>query len=184
MADLMEEALQAVQELEDSDDEELFRQLGLRVKAIERDPSVAGQFAPPRALLEPRGIALGDVIDVGRKAFARLSKSGYGFLCSGGSVQGSHFDALVATLGTNRMAVTAGLATLLVAQVGLAPAIAGVVAALAIGKAAPASLQGICSVWALKAGYAGAGATTEASSEATGATDAGSTPQANPEPPA
>lgn len=168
MAELMEEALQAVRALEDADDDELFRQLGLRMKAIERDPSVAGQFAPSRAALEPMGISLGDVIDAGRKAFSGLSQSGYGLLCGGGSMQGSHFDNFMATLGTNRMAITAGLATLLVTSIGIAPAIAGVVATLAIGKAAPATLQGICTVWGAKAGYA-APATTGASQPAAGA---------------
>lgn len=155
MAELKDEALQAVQALEDADDEELYRQLGLRIKAIERDPAVAGQFSPPRALLEPMGLTVGDVVAAGRKAFAQLSQAGYGLLCGGGQAQGGYFDNLVATLGTNRAAVTAGLATLLIAQLGLAPAIAGVVAALAIGRAAPASLQALCTGWAKKAGYAG-----------------------------
>ena len=168
MAELMDEALQAVQALEDADEDELFRQLGLRMKAIERDPSIAGQFAPSRAALEPMGMSLGDVIAAGRNAFSRLSQSGYGLLCSGGPVQGGHFDAFMATLGTNRMAITAGLATLLVGSIGIAPAIAGVLATLAIGKAAPASLQAICTVWGAKAGYASSG-TTGASQPAAGA---------------
>lgn len=156
MAELIEEALHAVQALEEADDEELYRQLGLRVKAIERDPSIAGQFSPPRAMLEPMGISLGDVVSAGRRAFSQLSQAGYGLLCGGGSAQGSHFDNLIATLGTNRTAVTAGLATLLVAQLGFAPAIAGVVAALAIGRVVPGSLQALCRGWATKAGYASA----------------------------
>jgi len=161
MAELMEEALQAAQAFEDTDEEELYRQLGLRVKAIARNPTVAGQFAPAKADLEPMGITLGDVVATGKNAFAQLSQAGYGLLCGGGPAQGGHFDALISTLGTNRTTITAGLATLLVAQLGFAPAIAGVVAALAIGKAAPASLQGMCTVWAAKAGYSNA-PTTEA----------------------
>ena len=156
----MDEALRAVEEFEDADDDELFRQLGLRIQAMDRDPSVAGQFAPPRTALEPMGISLGDVIGAGRQAFGRLSRSGYALLCSGG--QGSRFDAFVATLGTNRMTVTAGLATLLVAQIGIAPAIAGVVAALAIGKVAPSSVEAICAAWAIKAGFAPEASTASA----------------------
>ena len=115
MAELMDEALQAVQEFENSDDDDLFRELGLRVKAIERDPTVAEQhFAPPRSMLEPKGIALGDVLEIGRRYFSSISKTGYGLVCSGGMPQGTHFNSLMTTLGTNRMAITAGLATLLV----------------------------------------------------------------------
>jgi len=151
MAELQESAMQAVQELEAADDDELYRELGLRVSAIERDPTVAGQFAPPRAMLEPKGIALGDMVAVGRRAFASISKAGYSLLCSG--MQGGHFDAFIASLGTNRVAITAGLATLLVTQVGIAPAIAGVVATLVIGKVAPSSVEAVCTGWAKKAGY-------------------------------
>jgi hypothetical protein len=176
MSGAMDDALKAVEELEDADDEELYRELGLRIKAMERDPSIAGQFAPPRALVEPMGVSLGDVIGAGRQAFARLSKAGFGLLCSGG--QGSRFDSFVATLGTNRMAITAGLATLLVAQIGFAPAIAGVVAALAIGKAAPASVEAICAAWALKAGFP---ATTTDGATTTEPTTP-SEPTPNPEP--
>ncbi len=101
------------------------------MKAIARNPTVAGQFAPAKADLEPMGITLGDVVATGKRAFAQLSQAGYGLLCGGGPAQGGHFDALISTLGTNRTTITAGLATLLVAQLGFAPAIAGVVAALA-----------------------------------------------------
>jgi hypothetical protein len=176
MSGSMDEALKAVEELEDADDEELYRQLGLRIKAMERDPSIAGQFAPPKSLVEPMGVSLGDVIGAGRQAFARLSKAGFGLLCSGG--QGSRFDAFVATLGTSRMAVTAGLATLLVAQIGIAPAIAGVVAALAIGKAAPASVEAICAAWALKAGFPATTPDAPATTEPTTPSE----PTPNPEP--
>ncbi len=160
MPELMESALQAAQELEDTDDDELYRQLGLRISAIQRDPTIAGQFAPPRSMLEPKGIALGDMVEAGRKAFSTLSRAGYGLVCSG--MQGGRFDAFIATLGGNRMTITAGLATLLVAQVGFAPAIAGVVAALAIGKVAPASVEALCTAWAKKAGIASETAATPA----------------------
>jgi hypothetical protein len=152
MAELKQAAMQAVQDLQDADDDELYRELGLRVSAIERDPTIAGQFAPPRSMLEPKGMALGDMIAAGRRAFGSISKAGYALLCSG--MTGGHFDAFIATLGTNRMAITAGLATLLVAQVGIAPAIAGVVATLVIGKVAPSSVEAVCMGWAKKAGYA------------------------------
>ena len=177
MSGSMDEALRAVEELEDADDDELYRQLGLRIKAMERDPSIAGQYAPPRALLEPMGITLGDVVGLGRQAFGRLSKAGYELLCSGG--QGGRFDAFVETLGTNRMAITAGLATLLVAHIGFAPAIAGVVAALAIGKIAPASVEGVCTAWALKAGFA---PPQPATTGTTPTSDSGSEPSQPTEP--
>jgi hypothetical protein len=151
MSPLMDEALSAVEGLQDADDDELFRQLGLRMRAMERDPKLAGHFAPPAAALEPMGMTLGDIITAGRHAFATLSKASYALLCSSGSA-GGRFDAFVDTLGTNRMAITAALATVLVAQIGIAPAIAGVVATLAIGKAAPASMEIMCTMWAGKAG--------------------------------
>jgi len=151
MSPLMDEALNAVESLEDADDDELYRQLGLRMRAMERDPKLAGHFAPPAAALEPMGMALGDIVSAGRRAFATLSQASYALLCTAGPA-GGRFDAFVDTLGTNRMAITAALATVLVAQIGIAPTIAGVVATLAIGKAAPASMEMMCTIWARKAG--------------------------------
>jgi hypothetical protein len=148
MPELMESALAAAQALEDTDDDDLYRELGLRITAIQRDPTIAGQFAPPRSMVEPMGIALSDMLDVGRRAFAQISKAANALVCSG--LASGNFDAFIATLGKDRITACAAL-TAVLGGVGFAPVIAGVVAALAIGKVVPATVDAFCAGWAKKA---------------------------------
>ena len=152
MAELDQEALRAVQDFEDADDDELYRELGLRVSALERNPEIAAQFAPPRELLEPKGMALGDMIQVGRAAFSKISKAGYSLICSG--MQGGKFDDFIASLGSNRVAATAMLSGILMTNLGIAAVLAPMVAALVIGKIMPPTVEALCSGWARKAGMA------------------------------
>ena len=148
MPDLMESAALAAQELEDADDDDLYRELGLRITAMQRDPTIAGQFAPPRSMVEPMGIALSDMLDVGRKAFAQISRAANALVCSG--LQAGNFDAFIATLGKDRVTACTALIGIL-SGVGIAPVVAGVVAALAIGKVVPATVDAFCAGWAKKA---------------------------------
>jgi hypothetical protein len=148
MPDLKESSLHAAQALENADDDDLYRELGLRITAIQRDPTIAGQFAPPRSMVEPMGIALSDMLDVGRRAFGQISKAANALVCSG--MASGNFDAFIATLGKDRVTACAALAAVL-GGVGFAPVIAGVVAALAIGKVVPATVDAFCTGWAKKA---------------------------------
>ena len=83
MAEQDDEVRRAVQAVAEADDDELYRELGLRLKAVERDPEIGKSFSPPRELLEPKGIALGDLVQVGKNYFASVSKMAYSVVCSG-----------------------------------------------------------------------------------------------------
>ena len=48
--------------------------------------------------------------------------------------------------------VTAGVATLLVGQLAIAPAVAGIVASIVVGKVAPNSVEALCKAWTAKLG--------------------------------
>lgn len=149
-----------MQGLEGIDDHGLFQQLGLRIKALERDPTIAGYFTPPAGAVQPMGVTLADLRDLGRRMFARLSRSGYSMVCGEEESMGGPLERLLSTLNTNVTTVSAALAAVLVSQLAIAPAIAGVVAALAIGKVAPSTLEGICRTWGDRAGFAGPSATS------------------------
>ena len=149
MAEVMDEARAAVAELQAADDDELYRLLGMRIKAIERDPMKAGSFAPD-VRQEEMGIAFVDLIDAGRKTFERLAVAGHSLICGSGADEGFHLQRLLSTLNTDATTVTAGVATLLIGQLAIAPAIAGIVATIIVGKAAPASLESLCKTWASK----------------------------------
>ena len=149
MAEALDEARAAVAELESADDDELYRLLGMRVKAIERDPSKAGSYAPD-VRQEEMGIAFVAVIDIGKRTFGRLAAAGHSLICGSPGDQGFHLQRLLSTLNTDATTVTAAVATLLVGQLAIAPAVAGIVATIVVGKAAPASLESLCKTWASK----------------------------------
>ncbi|MFL5757077.1 MAG: hypothetical protein ACJ77N_12355 [Chloroflexota bacterium] len=148
MTDLHERARVAAEQLQDVDDDELYQQLGLRIRAIERDPSIAGDLSPDVPATE-MGISFVDLREFGRRTFVTLSAPAMGVVCAGAG-EGHSLEALLRSFGTSGTAVTAALTTVLIGQLAIAPAVAGIVATLVVGKVAPATLQGLCGGWGRK----------------------------------
>ena len=175
MTDAMQRAKTAVTQLDvDADDEEgLYRLLGMRMKALERDPSIAGDFAPAPIAPAELGITVPDLLEFGRAAFVRIAALGQSLVCGNEANQGFYLQRLLTTLGTDTATVTAAVATLLIAQLAIAPAVAGVVATIIVGKVAPTSLAALCKMWGAKVGApaqppTSAGGTTNPPTEPTG----------------
>ena len=82
MTDAMQRMEVAVTRLDvDADDEEaLYRLLGMRMKALERDPSIAGDFAPARRA-GGLGITVPDLLEFGQAAFVRIATLGQTIVC-------------------------------------------------------------------------------------------------------
>lgn len=149
MADLMTATRSAVQELEALEDDDLYRLLGMRLKAIERDPSKAGQFAPDLGPVQELGITGADLRDFGRRAFDQLARLGHTAVC-GQNAEGYHLERILSALNTDAATVTAVVATVLVGQLAIAPAVAGIVATIVVGRVAPSTLEGLCRAWSAK----------------------------------
>ena len=152
MTDGMQQAMVGITALDvDADDEEgLYRLLGARLKMLERDPSIAGDFAPATIAPTELGITMPDLLEFGRAAFMRIASLGRELVCGADPNQGLHLQRLFAALGTDTATVTAAVATLLIGQLAIAPAIAGVVATIIVGRVAPSSLAALCKAWAAK----------------------------------
>ncbi len=150
------------------DEEGLYRLLGTRMKMLERDPSVAGDFAPRTVGAAELGITGSDVLQFGREVFLRIASVARPLICGSEANQGFYLERILSTLNTNPAAVSAAIATMLVAHLAIAPVIAGVVATIIVGKVAPTSLAALCEAWGAKL-------------EPTGPT---TTPPAPPAPPA
>ena len=149
MADkMMAAAKAAVGDLHKNDEDELYRLLALRLQAIQRDPAAAGSFAPKIQASEV-GIAPSDLLKIGKEAFARLAVAAQPLVCGTGA-DGFPLQRLLGALSTDVTTVTAAVASLLIAQLAIAPAIAGVVAALVVGKVAPTSVAALCKAWGAK----------------------------------
>jgi hypothetical protein len=173
MTDATTAARAAIAELSSKDDDELYRLLALRVKAMQRDPTTAGQLSPMVSDADAMGIAFVDLVKFGKATFGRLALAGHSVVCGDGADEGNRLARLLATANKDVATVTATVAALLVGQLAIAPAIAGIVATIIIGKVAPTSLDALCRVWAarLPAQPAGPGGGT-------------TSPQTQPTPPA
>ena len=154
MTDAMQRAKVAVAQLDiDADDEEgLYRLLGQRLKMLDRDPSLAGDFAPATIAPAELGVTVTDLLDFGRAAFVRIAAMGQTLVCGTEANQGFALQRLLSTIGTDVTTVTAAVAGLLIAQLAIAPAVAGIVATIIVGKVAPSSLEALCKVWGAKVG--------------------------------
>jgi hypothetical protein len=149
--DVMDQVQEAVQVYQGLDEDELYRQLGLRMAQIREAPQVAGYFRPPATFAAPAGFAPADLIGLGRRVFGSVAKMGYEIVCGADTPDGSgHLEQLIASLGKNPAAATAALAGLLATSLPLAPVACPIIAALIIGKVAPQSLDNLCKVWQAK----------------------------------
>jgi hypothetical protein len=144
------------------DEEGLYRLLGSRMKMLERDPSVAGNFAPAMVAPTELGISVPDLLNFGRDAFLRIASLGQPLICGTEANQGFYLQRILTTLNTDTATVTAAVATLLIGQLAIAPAIAGVVATIIVGKVAPNSLAALCKTWGDKIAPAGPATTPPA----------------------
>ena len=147
MTDAMDVVKAAVADLHTTDEDDLYRLLALRIKTVARDPSVAGQFAPSTVAPTELGIAVPDLLAFGRKAFQALATAGQSVICGSNSDAGFHLQRILSGVNMDVTTVTAAIATLLVGQLAIAPAVAGIVAAIVVGKLAPTSLDALCARW-------------------------------------
>jgi hypothetical protein len=184
MTDAMQRAKVAVTQLDvDADDEEaLYRLLGMRMKALERDPSIAGDFAPAPVAPAELGIAVPDLLEFGRAAFVRIATLGQTLVCGTEANQGFHLQRILTSLGTDTATVTAAVATLLIAQLAIAPAVAGVVATIIVGKVAPTSLAALCKMWGAKVAPPAPPTATTGGTATTPPTEPTPTPPTEPTP--
>jgi hypothetical protein len=162
MTDGLDMVKSAVANLHTTEEDDLYRLLALRIKTVERNPSVAGQFAPSTVAATELGIAVPDLLAFGRKAFLALATAGQGLICGSDADAGFHLQRLLSGVNLDVTTVTAGVATLLVGQLAIAPAVAGIVAAIIVGKVAPTSLDALCERWQSKLAPASPGPASSA----------------------
>ena len=150
MADLMSTAQPAVSDLLQSDEGQLYEQLGIRVQAIRRDPSLSGSFSPAVTYDAAAMGPLDDLRDFGQRFFERFQEQAYNLVCGTGQEDSDERKSVIDAFGISKEAVAAALAGLLVAQLAMAPAVAAVVAALVIRLCFRPAYGAMCDVWKTK----------------------------------
>jgi hypothetical protein len=147
MSVLSQEAEPAVALLIQSDESQLYEQLGIRASAIERRPELAGSFDPPVTFDEVAMGPLDSVRELGLRIFRRWESSAYGLACGQGADDEDDRKSLTDTFGVNSTTVAAFMAALLVSHFGLAPAIAAVIAAIIVKRFFRPAYEEFCAVW-------------------------------------
>jgi hypothetical protein len=149
MLNLSQHAEPAITKLMDIDDEDtLFEQLGIRAKAIQNNPELSGSFEPTAAYEASTMGVLDDVRNYGKRLFRRWSVEGYNLICGDDPEDEEDRKELANAFGLGNNKIASVMAAMLVAQLGLAPAIAAVIATILIKRflLKPAYEQ-FCDVW-------------------------------------
>lgn len=152
MTALMDEARLGLDALKTDDEDQLYMELGRRLQAMQIDPSLSGSFAPDLPVADVSfGIdgeaAMADLKSFGQGFFTRVNVQAYQLVCGGGADNTQDRKQVLDAFGVGKEAVAPAIAALLVAQLGIAPAIAAVVAMLIIRLFFRPAYEAMCEVW-------------------------------------
>lgn len=147
MNDARNEAERAVAPLLTADEEELFAELGIRARGLVEDPSQAGSFDPDVTYSEAEMGVLDAVRAFGRRLFNRWNSELHSLLCGSDPDYTADREQIANALGVGETAVAAALVTVLVGSLGLAPALATVIAAIIVRRFFKPTLEEFCQTW-------------------------------------
>jgi hypothetical protein len=145
--DLDTHAQPAIEKLLQAQPDQLFVELGMRQKAIQADPTQAGLFAPPASANVDFSAPLDVMKDFGQNLFNRLSKTMYQLACGNDTDNQDERKKLEDAFGLGPAVFATTMATVLVSSFAIAPAIAGVVAALAVKLFGQTVYPAMCDTW-------------------------------------
>jgi len=147
MANFTFQAKSAVSGLMEKDEEQLYLELGRRLRLMGQEPALSGKLVVPSGRdLE----ALGPVDDLKALAtgfFNRFSVEAYHVICGGEKQDDPDHKKMVEAFGLDKQTVAAFLTTLLVTNLGLAPLIATAVAALIVRLFFKPVYEEMCAFW-------------------------------------
>jgi hypothetical protein len=143
----MAETDELIQQLLDLDEDQLKIQLGIQAQAMEaesRGDSMESIEVEP----VPKGGINTQALEMGQQLFDRINTGAYDILCGNPFPDsGETLQQLKKALEENYAKATGLLAPVLVSGLGLAPAIATIIATIIIKKIAQGSSNLICETW-------------------------------------
>lgn len=145
MDPLVERAKPVIHKLFQSDEPQLYEELGLRLKAIAADESLSGFFEPQIGYNAEFMGPLDDLRAFGQKFFDKTSREAYSLMCGGG-LSKEEREKMSAAFGS-KTDLAAFVAALLVSHFAMAPAIAAVVGALVLRLFFRPAHEAMCEVW-------------------------------------
>ena len=147
MVTLAEQAKPAMKKLLDCDEQQLYEQLGIRARAIEKDPTKASAFEPQITYDQNHMGIKEDVYEFGENLFRRWNIEAYNLICGSDLEDQIDREGLVEAFKIDKVSVGAALSALLATQLGLSPALAAVAAALLIKRFFNPAYEEFCILW-------------------------------------
>lgn len=143
-----EQAQRAIEKLLQSEEGQLYEQLGLRSRAIAEDVAKAGSFEPSITddTLDTMGLR-DEAQELGRRLFNRWQVEIYNLVCGSAADNQKERKAVLDAIGLGEVAMAASLTGVLISLLGLAPPIAAVVAALVVKRFFRPAHEEICRTW-------------------------------------
>jgi len=151
------DVMAAVTTLDKLNDDALYAELGGRLRTIGGQPQLSAQFALPVNFQAEAMGPLDDLRAFGRRFFDRVNRQAYQLVCGSDPENTKDREKVAESMGMGKDMFATTLTTLLVAQLGLAPAIAPVVALLIVRLCFKPALGAMCDVWKEKLGAVPAG---------------------------
>lgn len=137
----------AIGELLGAEDDQLLVQLGMRTMAMTLNPAVAGSYAPDVTWDGTQMGGLDDLKKLGRRLFRRWNQEAFKLVCGDDPDDKGSRDEIKKAIGMGNVTLAAVVAGTLVSSFGLAPAVAGVVAALVVKRVLKPTHEEVCAVW-------------------------------------
>jgi hypothetical protein len=150
MADLMLQAKPVVDRFSELSEDDLFEELGKRLRTIEIDPAASGHFELSGEVpVETYGLST-DLREFGRRYLRRVNRQAFELVCGTDAAASTERSQLLNAFGLGREAVAAALTALLIAQLGIAPLVGVAVAAVIMRLVFTPTHGAMCDVWAAK----------------------------------
>jgi hypothetical protein len=147
MPDLKDRAEPAVRKLLQSEPDQLYEQLGMALKAIEQEPQQAGLFITTLPYDAEFAGPMDVVREIGQDFFRRFSQQAYNLVCGTDGGSAGLRDKIVSAFAGGATSVAAALTAAFVSAFGWAPAIAALVAALAVNLFFKPLHGATCDAW-------------------------------------
>lgn len=127
--------------------DELYQLLGYQMDLLEKHPGETATFTP-RLIRHEETDAEKETVwqDIGKRIFQRWNVSAYKLIC-GSEKENQEARDEIADLFTSKYTLISGLAVLLTSQFGVVPAVATVIATIAIKFILDPAMEEVCISW-------------------------------------
>ncbi len=126
-------------------EDELYIELGRRAGAASIKPSLVAMFEPTELVAVETLGPLEDVREFGRRFFRKASRRAYDIVC--GTDESEESIVVRRAFAQGKQAAAAALAAVMVASIGVLPAVAAAVAALIVTTVGDSASEALCEMW-------------------------------------